>query len=1124
VIPTPARSACALLLLLLATLAPVARAQGFSSNIAPTPIQHAPSAVGVNAATNRAYVVNNGSNSVTVIDGLTAATTVVPTGANPFRVAVNPVTNRIYVTNLGDPVVTAIDGGTNLTTPVTVGINAQSIALNSVTNRIYVGVAPRIMVIDGATNAVVPIDVGDSQAIREIVVNPNTNRIYAAIHVEAGRDVVVVIDGATNKVLASVEVGSFVQSLALNPVTNTIYTSNNASNTVSVIDGSTNTATATLDTGKSPDHIAANVVTNRIYVANAADNSITVIDGATNATTSVPVGTGPNAIAVDSQQNLIYVTNAGGSTVTSIDGATNATTFFNVGSRPVALGVNSVAGKVYVANSGSDDVTIFDCALYVSAPIATGTNPVDVAVNPVTSKAYVANKGSANVTVVEVATGATTTVAAGTSPVAVAADPVTNRIYVANDGSANVTVIDGATNAATTIAVGTNPAAVKVNAVTNKIYVANKGSDSVTVIDGATQATTTVAVGSMPIAVAVNTVTNKVYVANSAGATLTVIDGATAKAIATVTVGANPVDIDINQNTNTVYVANSAAAYASVVDGATDQETGRIPLTGGVLGIAADPATNHVYAISNGANVAVDFDVAHAQSVFIPMPSPSVALAVNPWDHRVYVSRQFSSQVVVLNGATREQGPLETGTGNQPTALAVNNVTGQVYATLSSTNALSMIREPQANPVPLKVSFTPIPGNETTSLTPTLVLSATSTFSPTALPPRAVYLQADSRQGAWIAATATGSGQYSSNALVLKPGFHTIYAYATDGQDATSFQSNVVSYSLLVLESTSPFSALSAEALTFRSLPVNAASEAQSVTLSNGGGAPLTLSDISVAGTNASDFAESDACPATLAVGASCTISVTFTPSVSGPRSASIVVASNTVGGPQSIALGGSGIDLSLAAAASSSLTQTIQAGQTATYSLQLVAAGATNVTDQVSATISCAGAPALATCTAPDAVVIATGETPGTFQISVSTTGALHSASVVPTFRGPLWASANGLSTQSSPATSLGQLGGPALMCSCLVPFGRRRGSCRRSPRPGIHVGWIRAALCMCMLLLPLFGAAFLTGCGSSGNGNGGSTPPPLGQGTPPGTYTLTVSATVGGVAQTAHLTLVVQ
>jgi hypothetical protein len=87
---------------------------------------------------------------------------------------------------------------------------------------------------------------------------------------------------------------------------------------------------------------------------------------------------------------------------------------------------------------------------------------------------------------------------------------------------------------------------------------------------------------------------------------------------------------------------------------------------------------------------------------------------------------------------------------------------------------------------------------------------------------------------------------------------------------------------LLVLQSNSPFSALSRQALTFKSLPVTVASDAQSVTLSNGGGAPLALNGISITGSNAADFAESDTCPATLTSGASCTISVTFTPTVSG--------------------------------------------------------------------------------------------------------------------------------------------------------------------------------------------------------------------------------------------------
>ena len=77
---------------------------------------------------------------------------------------------------------------------------------------------------------------------------------------------------------------------------------------------------------------------------------------------------------------------------------------------------------------------------------------------------------------------------------------------------------------------------------------------------------------------------------------------------------------------------------------------------------------------------------------------------------------------------------------------------------------------------------------------------------------------------------------------------------------------------------------------------------------------------------------------------------------------------------------------------------------------------------------------------------------------------------------------------------------------------------------------GWIRAALCLSMLLVCVSGTALLTGCGgnNSGNGNSGTTPPtnppPPSQSTAPGTYTLTVVATVGGLARTTQLTLVVQ
>src|SRR5438876_11501503 len=73
-----------------------ARANSVQNNIA---VGSAPAAVAVNPVTNRIYVANNTSNSVSVINGADNTTATVAVGTNPTGVAVNQVTNRIYVAN-----------------------------------------------------------------------------------------------------------------------------------------------------------------------------------------------------------------------------------------------------------------------------------------------------------------------------------------------------------------------------------------------------------------------------------------------------------------------------------------------------------------------------------------------------------------------------------------------------------------------------------------------------------------------------------------------------------------------------------------------------------------------------------------------------------------------------------------------------------------------------------------------------------------------------------------------------------------------------------------------------------------------------------------------------------------
>jgi hypothetical protein len=104
-----------------------------------------------------------------------------------------------------------------------------------------------------------------------------------------------------------------------------------------------------------------------------------------------------------------------------------------------------------------------------------------------------------------------------------------------------------------------------------------------------------------------------------------------------------------------------------------------------------------------------------------------------------------------------------------------------------------------------------------------------------------------------------------------------------------------------------PGVSLSPASLTFPAQLIGSASAAQSVTLQNTGGAPLTITGISISGTNGAEFAETTTCGASLAAGASCAISVTFTPAATGTRTAAINVTDNAGGSPQSVNLTGTG-------------------------------------------------------------------------------------------------------------------------------------------------------------------------------------------------------------------------
>jgi hypothetical protein len=100
--------------------------------------------------------------------------------------------------------------------------------------------------------------------------------------------------------------------------------------------------------------------------------------------------------------------------------------------------------------------------------------------------------------------------------------------------------------------------------------------------------------------------------------------------------------------------------------------------------------------------------------------------------------------------------------------------------------------------------------------------------------------------------------------------------------------------------------------LTFAEQNLGTTSKPQSSVLTNLGSSDLKINSITVTGTDAKDFAEKNNCGSSLPPNHSCKINVTFTPKATGTRSASVTIDYQGSGSPATIALTGTGVDLTV--------------------------------------------------------------------------------------------------------------------------------------------------------------------------------------------------------------------
>jgi len=242
-----------------------------------------------------------------------------------------------------------------------------------------------------------------------------------------------------------------------------------------------------------------------------------------------------------------------------------------------------------------------------------------------------------------------------------------------------------------------------------------------------------------------------------------------------------------------------------------------------------------------------------------------------------------------------------------------------------------------------------------------------------------------------------------------------------------------------------------------------------------------------------------------------------FSPQAFGQRNATLYVTDSDPTSPQTASLSGTGDDFELAIPATGTNQLTVIDGETGTFLLQAapdnVFTGTVTLNCPYNLPLQTTCTIATAAATTPPSLTLTAGSAPQTFNVAFKTTFRTSTTGPSQTVIGPWNGSKPQLPTppRTGIAIVLMSLLASALGATISIPF-------RRSNAVPLRVNAIAAGIAT-ILIVVMLGMA--SACGSNTTGSSTQT---IFQGTPAGTYNMTITATSQGATRGVNITLVVQ